>query len=123
MVGWLHQLNGYEFEQAPGVGDGQGSLACYSPWSHKELDMTEQANSNISLCPGKLNDFMQPFSEGPLRIHDLIQRIVNQTDTEGLKRQKGVPKHGIGSCQEAALTVRAERTKRRGQDYYNLEAE
>ena len=44
MVGWLHQLNGYEFEQAPGVGDGQGSLACYSPWSHKESDMTEQLN-------------------------------------------------------------------------------
>ena len=44
MVGGLHQLNGYEFEQAPGVGDGQGSLACYSPWSHKELDMTEQLN-------------------------------------------------------------------------------
>ena len=32
------------FQQAPGVGDGQGSLACYSPWSHKELDMTEQLN-------------------------------------------------------------------------------
>ena len=32
MVGWDHQLNGHEFEQAPGVGDGQGSLACYSPW-------------------------------------------------------------------------------------------
>ena len=41
MVGWHHQLNGPEFEQAPGVGDGQGSLACYSPWSHKESDMTE----------------------------------------------------------------------------------
>ena len=41
MVGWHHQLDGYEFEQAPGVGDGQGSLASYSPWGHKELDMTE----------------------------------------------------------------------------------
>ena len=41
MVGWHHVLNGPEFEQAPGVGDGQGSLACYSPWSHKESDMTE----------------------------------------------------------------------------------
>ena len=35
MVGWHHQLNGYEFEQAPGVGDGQGSLACWSPWVAK----------------------------------------------------------------------------------------
>ena len=41
MVGWHHQLNGHEFEQAPGVGDGQGSLACCSPWGHKELDTTE----------------------------------------------------------------------------------
>ena len=41
MVGWHHLLNGYEFEQALGVGDGQGSLECCSPWCHKELDMTE----------------------------------------------------------------------------------
>ena len=44
MVGWHHQLNGHEYEQTPGVGDGQGSLACYSPWCHKESDMTEQLN-------------------------------------------------------------------------------
>ena len=44
MVGWHHQLNGHEFEQASGFSDGQGSLACCSPWGHKELDMTEQLN-------------------------------------------------------------------------------
>ena len=44
MVGWHHQLNGHEFEQAPGVGGGEGSLACCSPWGHKESDMTEQLN-------------------------------------------------------------------------------
>ena len=44
MVGWHHWLNGHEFEQAPGVGDGQGSLACCSPWGHKESDITEQLN-------------------------------------------------------------------------------
>ena len=44
MVGWHHQLEGHEFEQAPGVGDGQGSLACCSPWGHKESDTTEQLN-------------------------------------------------------------------------------
>ena len=38
------QLDGHEFEQAPGVGDEQGSLACYSPWGHKELDTTEGLN-------------------------------------------------------------------------------
>ena len=44
MVGWHHRLNGHEFEQAPGVGDGQGSLVCYSPWGRKELDTTERLN-------------------------------------------------------------------------------
>ena len=42
MVGWHHRLNGHEFEQVPGVGDGQGSLACCSPWDLKKLDMTER---------------------------------------------------------------------------------
>ena len=41
MVGWHHQLDGHEFEQAPGVGDGQGGLVCLSPWGHKESDTTE----------------------------------------------------------------------------------
>ena len=41
MVGWHHRLNGHEFEQAPGVGDGQRSLACCSPWGCKESDMTD----------------------------------------------------------------------------------
>ena len=44
MVGWHHQLDGHEFEQAPVVGDGQGSLACCSPWGRKESDITEQLN-------------------------------------------------------------------------------
>ena len=46
MVGWHHRLDGHEFEQAPGVGDGHGSLTCCSPWGHKELDTTEQLNQN-----------------------------------------------------------------------------
>ena len=49
MVRWHHQLNGHEFEQAPGVGDGQGGLACCSPWGRKESDMTEQLNNNKML--------------------------------------------------------------------------
>ena len=43
-VGWHHQLNGHEFEQAPGVGNGQGGLVCSSPWGCKESDMTERLN-------------------------------------------------------------------------------
>ena len=44
MVGWHHQLDGHEFEQALGDGDGQGGLVCCSPWGRKELDMTERLN-------------------------------------------------------------------------------
>ena len=44
MVGWHHQLNGHKFEQTPGDSKGQGSLLCYSPRGHKELDTTEQLN-------------------------------------------------------------------------------
>ena len=43
MVGWHHRLDGHESEYAPGVGDGQGGLACCSPWG-AELDTTEQLN-------------------------------------------------------------------------------
>ena len=48
MVGWHPRVNGHEFEQAPGVGDGQGSLVSCSPWGLKESDMTEQLNDNLS---------------------------------------------------------------------------
>ena len=44
MGGWHHRLNGHKFEQARGAGDGQGSLACGSPWGCKESDMTERLN-------------------------------------------------------------------------------
>ena len=47
MVGWHHWLNGHEFEQALGFGDRQESLACCSPWDHKELDTTEWLNWTI----------------------------------------------------------------------------
>ena len=46
MVGWYHRLNGHEFEQAPGDGEGQGSLECCSPWGCKESDTSEQLNNN-----------------------------------------------------------------------------
>ena len=45
IVGWHHQLNGHEFKQALGIGKEQGTLACCSPWGHKQPDTTEQLNS------------------------------------------------------------------------------
>ena len=44
MVGQHHRLDGHEFEQAPGIDDGQGNLVCYSPWGGKESDMPELLN-------------------------------------------------------------------------------
>ena len=52
MVGKHHQLNGHEFEQTPEAGEGQGCLACCSPWRHEESDMTKRLtinNHNLSL--------------------------------------------------------------------------
>ena len=46
MVGWHHRCDGHEFEKAPGVGDGQGSLTCCNPWGCKESDTTERLNSD-----------------------------------------------------------------------------
>ena len=49
MIGWHHRLSGHEFEENPGVGNGQGRLVCCSPWGCKESDMTEQLNWTDSL--------------------------------------------------------------------------
>ena len=49
MAGWHHWLNGHEFEQAPGDGEGQGKLVCYTPWGHKESDTTEWLKNNEAL--------------------------------------------------------------------------
>ena len=49
MIGWHHRLNGHEFEQAPGDGEGQESLACCSPWGHKQSDTAEWLNNWTTL--------------------------------------------------------------------------
>ena len=48
MVGWHHRLNGHELGQTPRNGEGQGGLACYSPWGHKELDRTERLKRQLN---------------------------------------------------------------------------
>ena len=59
MVGWHHWLDGHEFEQALGNGEGQGSLACCSPWGHKQLDMTEWLNKSVVVCYGSSSKWIQ----------------------------------------------------------------
>ena len=61
LVGWHHELDGHEFEQAPGVGDGQGRLVCCSPWDRKDLDMTEKLNwTELSPYPADLCVLLNP---------------------------------------------------------------
>ena len=64
MIGWHHQLNGHEFEQALGD-EGQGSLECRSPWGRKELDVTERLNNNhLWNLPRPGIEPVSPVSEG-----------------------------------------------------------
>ena len=75
MVGWHYRCNGLEFEWAPGVGDKQGSLACWSPWRHKQSDMTERLDwpySRLLLSMPTLRilvNFMKPPSVGNFGQH------------------------------------------------------
>ena len=82
IAGWHHRLDGHEFEWTPGVGDGQGDLACCNSWGHKESDMTErlnwtevnyaglpcQLNGKESACnveePGSIPELARPLGEG-----------------------------------------------------------
>ena len=69
--GWHHQLNGHEFEQAPGDSEGQGRLVCCSPWGHKESDTTQWLNNNwymgkTIVCWNYRWYFMQNYISTPL---------------------------------------------------------
>ena len=70
MVGWNHRLSGHEFEQTPGDSEGQGSLACCSPWDCKESDMTEQLNNSNDILPLPKNfiSFRYPYSARALAL-------------------------------------------------------
>jgi len=63
MIGQDHHLYGHEFAQAPGDGDGQGSLVCCSPWGRKELDTTEQLNNNNRKARNGCFIYISPFNE------------------------------------------------------------
>ena len=87
MAGWHHRLNGHGFVWTPGVGDGQGGLACCSSWGRKELDTTEQLNctERLSFNPRFLQTTCvisgKPFSSVPFL-------ILNSTDTVTFQIQK-----------------------------------
>ena len=72
MAGWHHWLNGHKFEQAPGVGDGQGSMACYSPWGLKESDTTEWLNWTVHKTRKELTQSIKVW--GILKFTDIVKR-------------------------------------------------
>ena len=80
MVGWHHRLDGHEFEQASGVGDGQGSLACCSPWDCKESDTTEQLNwTELPNIQWNINLLKWIFLSALQRSQEVKQRRVKPT--------------------------------------------
>ena len=84
MFGWHYQLDGHEFEQAPGAGDGQGGLACCGSWGHKESDRTERLNSNnlTNLSDRKVPNFLRVRI---LRVQREIYRIKARKEKNCLK--------------------------------------
>ena len=70
MVGWRHRLDGHEFGQTPGSGDGQGSLVGFSPWGHKESETTDQLNwTELSQ-----NEYIQIISPSSELVHCLTEQ-------------------------------------------------
>ena len=68
MVGWHHRFSGHELGQTPGDGEGQGSLACCSPWRRKESDMTWLLNSNKALQLNGLHHKMEKINNSPIAL-------------------------------------------------------
>ena len=75
IVGWYHQLNGHEFEQALGVGDGQGSLVCCSPWGRKELGTTEWQLNWTELNPFEIKQFKYA-----LQVEEIMKALTEYGD-------------------------------------------
>ena len=114
MVGWHHRLEGHESEQAPGDGEGQGSLACCSPWNRKESDTTEQLNNKndevkwvehpVTLDSNKIfyfNGYLLPTHPSPTKSLISIppQHIPHQTQSP-VPNQPGVNRLGLPLTQQ-----------------------
>ena len=95
MVGWHHRLNGHVFEQALGDGEGKRSLACCSPWGHKEWDMTEELNNKKTFATGEedsnlgLGRYPGGGNDNPLYfscLEDPMNRIAWRAPVDGVAR-------------------------------------
>ena len=91
MIGWHHRLNGHEFEQTPGDGEGQGNLVCCSPWGHKESDTTQQLNNNnniptLEVMEGKVKTQTKQSLQENFSPHPYTHPVIPKTQ---LKAQMG----------------------------------
>ena len=94
MVGWHHQLYGQEFEQTLGDGAGQGSPACYSPWGHKESDMTKWLNSKRRVWPLEWPAWWGTLFFWVLQLLDILEvwfvmRPLEQANSSSTLQRKG----------------------------------
>ena len=97
MAGWHHRLDGHEFEQTVGNSEGQGSLACCSPWGHKEVDMTEQLNNfrswvKLLPLPGRASSLSLPLKTS------LIPKVTSQRLIPSMPFQSTESKQNPFSC-------------------------
>ena len=90
MVGWHHRFNGHEFQQTPGDGEGQESLACCSPWGHQQPDVTEQLyeNNNIFVAPNTKKDSLDKSSRAPGAHNRKGHWVDGWVHTHGKKKPK-----------------------------------
>ena len=98
-IGWHHRLDGHEFEQAPGVGHGQGSLACCSPWGHKESDTTERLNWTELIPPFDLLMSTRVSSPSVFLLYTLFWEIsfTPKFQSQPRKILKSIHKEGMAT--------------------------
>ena len=80
MIGWHHLPNRHKFEQAPGVGEGHGSLSCCSPWGRKESDTTERLNNNNNVLQwNEIQPYKLLILATCLNIKNIILNEISET--------------------------------------------
>ena len=102
MAEWYHRLNGHEFEQALGDGEGQGRLACCSPWGQKVWDTTEQLNNNCLL--GQISLYAVTCSLCGLFVCEIVQWHKDIFETSFLLKTVIIIHLGIGWVVFPAVT-------------------
>ena len=108
MVGWHHRLKGHEFEQTQGDGEGRGSLACCSPWGHKESDTTERLNSNSSCREGNSQQVKRTGASNSRRKHGKGSQSTEdfpRTQENGSEREAGASSSSERQSRKQALVL------------------